>query len=274
MKDNFTFSDNWINSIYYRYDINKIEKNDILYFYNYNGLLKCQNYFDYNINNNILNGLLKYSDIKFSYFDNEKALKKLEEWCINNNYKLKIEDKWEAPILKLNTSLENYIKDSNSKQLKRNYNLYKNKVNRFEIKRSNNLNIVELWKDVLLIDNNSWKKRALSDMKSLDREDLQYFPYMINNQDNISLFVLYEDGIPLSYSLMFKSKNEWYQAKWGSSDEGRKKYCGFIVLFNHIEYIYDLSPNIIFDFWGRRNETYDRLKNGFKRRYHILLSKE
>lgn len=274
MINNFTFSDKWINSFYYRYDISKIIKNDNLYFYNNNGLLKCQNYFKFDININKLNGLLNYDNIKFPYFDNMKSLNSIKEWCNNNNYKFIIEDEWEAPILKLNTNLEEYINNSNSKQLKKNYLLYKKHKCEFEIKRSNNFNIVELWKDVLSVDSNSWKKRELSDMKSLDREDLQYFPFMINNQKNVSLFVLYKDGNPLSYSLMFKSKNEWYQAKWGASDEGRQMYCGFIVLFNHIEYLFDINKELVLDFWGRRNETYDRLKNSFKIRYHVLLSKE
>ena len=275
MNNNFTFSKKWIDSIYYRYDINRIIKNDNFYFYNSeNGILKCQNYFDFNLNNELLDKLSNCKKIKFSYLDNENTLNIIKEWCKKNKYKFDIEDKWEAPVLKLDISLEEYIKNSNSKQLKRNYMLYKNNIKEYEIKISNNLNIVELWKDVLLIDNDSWKKDELSDMKSLDREDLQYFPYMINNQDNVSLLVLYKDSIPLAYSLMFKAKDEWFQAKWGTSNEGRLEYCGFKVLFSHIEYLYKNDQFLLLDFWGRINDTYDRLRNNFKYRYHILISKE
>ena len=73
----------------------------------------------------------------------------------------------------------------------------------------------------------------------------------------------------------FKDENDcWYAVKWGASYIGRKKYAGFMALFNHLEYIASLENQINIDFWGRRNKTYDSLKNNFINRKHIIIYKK
>lgn len=278
MNNNFTFSDLWINALYIRYDINKLKKYDNIYFYENDNLLKCQHFFYYDLSEDILNCLkfeLNSKKIKFSYIDNEQMINKLKLLCKENGFKFELEDTWEAPILELNESLNNYINKIKSSQIKKNYKYYLIHKENFILKKSNNKNIINLWKDVLKIDNNSWKKNEKSDMKNLDREDLQYLPFLINNEENTSLFVLYDkNNNPISYSLMFKINDEWYQSKWGASNDGRKFKAGFIILFSHIEYLYNLKKYLQLDFWGRRNKTYDNLKNGHKIRSNILISKE
>ena len=68
--------------------------------------------------------------------------------------------------------------------------------------------------------------------------------------------------------------NCWYAVKWGASYLGRKKYAGFMVLFNHLEYIDSFEDQINVDFWGRRNKTYDSLKNNSINRKHIIIYKK
>ena len=162
-------------------------------------------------------------------------------------------------------------KNKNS-QVRKNYKKYKK--SNINIETSNNDNILKLWTDVLYIDKNSWKNEEKSDMKSLDREDLQYIFYMLNNKDKISLNVSYNNKIPTSYSLMFKeNNNKWYAVKWGASFLGREKYHGIYCLYDHLIKLSD-KQEINIDFWGRRSESYDYLKNNSLKRYHIILKKE
>ena len=112
-------------------------------------------------------------------------------------------------------------------------------------------------------------------MKSLNREDLQYFPFLLLDKENSNLVVIYDKkDTPLAYSLMFKNNDMWYAVKWGASFQGRKEYAGFYALFNHLEYIYSKDKTIRLDFWGRRNKTYDSLKNDSVNRNHIKIYKE
>ena len=112
-------------------------------------------------------------------------------------------------------------------------------------------------------------------MKSLDREDLQYLLFLIKNNEESSLVVIYENDIPLAYSLMFKneSNNYWYAVKWGASFEGRKVYAGIYCLFSHLQFLYKKENQLNIDFWGRRNATYDLLKNTSIIREHLEISK-
>ena len=68
-----------------------------------------------------------------------------------------------------------------------------------------------LWNYVLQIDYNSWKKDEHSDMKSLDREDLQYLPFFLIDKEHSNLIVVCDEkNNPLAYSLMFRSGDCWY----------------------------------------------------------------
>ena len=55
---------------------------------------------------------------------------------------------------------------------------------------------------------------------------------------------------------------------------GRKYYAGFYCLFYHLEYLYSLDNKLLIDFWGRRNKTYDELKNDYIIRKHIVVYKK
>ena len=75
---------------------------------------------------------------------------------------------------------------------------------------------MKLWDYVLKIDLDSWKKDEKSDMKSLNREDLQYLPFLLLKRDKSNLVVICDnDDNPLEYSLMFKDENNcWYAVKY------------------------------------------------------------
>lgn len=279
MKKNFTFNDSWINALYIRYDLSKLHKYGELYFFEKENIMKCQHFFEFYIEKEILSQLKpqleKNKKIIFNYLDNMLAIDNIEDWCRENGYKFEIIDKWSAPILFLECSFDEYIKKKSSKQIKKNYNFFQNNKKNYIIKNSDQDDIVELWRDVLIIDNNSWKKSEYSDMKNLDREDLQYFLKVINDRKNVNLSVLYDNVMePVAYSLMFKNYDMWYQVKWGASTKGRKNFCGFIILFSHIEYLYGISKFLKLDFWGRKSRVYDQLKNKEKLRCHIMVSKE
>ena len=278
MNFNFTMSSDWINALYIRYDIDKIKVYDNLYFYEDKSILKCQNFFNFNISEKVLEQIKKEIEnnkkVRFSYFDNQESIERLKIWARKNNFKFEELDCWASPVLDLNTPLNVYIDTLSSNQIKKNYKKYIKNKEKFQIKNSKNEDVLRLWKDVLVIDYNSWKREENSDMKSLDREDLQYLPMLLNNPLETSLQVIYKKGIPLGYTLMFKNKDTWFNVKWGSSYEGRKECAGFFCLFNHIEYLYSVSSILSLDFWGRRNKTYDDLKNNEIKRCHIIISKE
>ena len=75
---NFSNSDIWNESLFIRYPINKIVKVGQLYFYNDNGILICQNFFNPNISQIEIEGLIKKINAKigksfvFSIKANEK----------------------------------------------------------------------------------------------------------------------------------------------------------------------------------------------------------
>ena len=277
---NFSNSNIWIDSLYIRYPIDKIVKIGAMYFYNDNDLLICQNFFQPSINEQDIEALIQVVNkgvkVRFSYIDNSEILDTLQKMASDNRFIYEVIDSWEAPRLCLKSDLSNYLLNECGNQIKRNYKLYKKNNENYIFYNSTNEDLLKLWSYVLKIDFDSWKKEENSDMKSLNREDLQYLPFLLLQRDKSNLVVVCDqDDIPLAYSLMFKGDYDyWYAVKWGASNQGRIKYAGFRALFNHLEYIYSIDEQIKIDFWGRRNQTYDLLKNDFVNRNHILIYKK
>lgn len=277
---NFSNSNIWIDSLYIRYPIDKIVNIGQLYFYNDNDLLICQNFFKPIINEQEIGELIKRIDegskVKFSYINNSEILDNLRKMSNDNKFICEIIDSWEAPRLYLKNDLSNYLLNECGNQIKRDYKLYKQDKENYIFYNSANDYILKLWSYVLKIDFDSWKKEENSDMKSLNREDLQYLPFLLLKKDKSNLVVVCDkNDNPLAYSLMFKGDNDyWYAVKWGASYQGREKYAGFRALFNHLEYIFSIDNQIKIDFWGRRNQTYDSLKNDSVNRNHIVIYKK
>lgn len=279
MKTNFTLSHPWIDSLKVRYDLDSlIFINEELAFYKKDNTLKCQSFFNFDLKDSDLEKIAKLIDNGFTfdykYIDNDSLFQTLNEFAERNKYKLKINDEWDAPILNVK-NIEEYLKNNKCTQVVRNYKKYIKNKDLYKFELSNKSNVFKLWTDVLDIDYNSWKKHDKSDMKSLDREDLQYVFYLIENDENASLLVMYDNDMPCGYSLMFRSdkNSEWYQVKWGASEYGRTIYAGIYTLFHHMMELNKNESQLKIDFWGRRSRVYDYLKTDEKKRMHIELGK-
>ncbi len=277
---NFSNSDIWNYSLWIRYPIDKIVNIGQLYFYQDNNLWECQNFFNPIITDFELKELMKIiregKKVKFKYINNSEILDNLKLRAIENKFKYEIIDSWEAPRLILKNNLANYLQKECGSQIKRNYKVYKKNKENWKYYNSSSDDILKLWSYVLKIDFNSWKKDENSDMKSLNREDLQYLAFLLLEKEKSNLVVVCDSNDnPLAYSLMFKGEdNYWYAVKWGASYQGRKKYAGLGALFKHLEYIEIQEKQILIDFWGRRNRVYEALKNNSLIRNHIVIYKK
>lgn len=277
---NFSTSQIWNNSLALRYPIDKIKKIGNMYFFENDNILKCQHFFDFNISESELKELEheinNQKQIRINYLNDSSLSNTLKLWAKKNNFSYQIVDEWKAPQLNLNDDIRKYLEENQHSQIRRNYKLYDKNKSNYIFYNSLTIDVLTLWNYVLEIDYNSWKKEEQSDMKSLDREDLQYFPFLLSNREISSLIVVCDlNNKTLAYSLMFKDNNNcWYAVKWGASNIGRKMYAGFFCLFYHLEYLYSLNKSLFLDFWGRRNKTYDDLKNDDIIRRHILISRK
>lgn len=136
--------------------------------------------------------------------------------------------------------------------------------------------ILNLWRCACTIDEASWKAREGSDMRALEREDLQYLLAILHDHTNTSLLVLHHGDTPAAWSLMMRSRpgTSWYAVKWGCSDEGRKRRLGLLALIAHLRLLAsEGAPEGTFrvDFWGRSSEIYDKLKTDSLRRGHLTV---
>lgn len=271
---NFTTSSVWKQSNKIRYDINNVVTLDNIDFLIKDKEIVCLQFFSVDFSPNLLK-LLKSTIINgkkiiFKYIDlTEQQLILLKNWCDKNNLQFVIDDEWDAPLLSINEPLNSYLK-TKSDLLKRDYVKYQNdKELTYRVFNGD----LDLWTNVLAIDKKSWKGKGNCDMKSLDREDLQYIFYLMREPEKASLMVAFKEDLPLAYSLWFKAENDkWFAVKWGASDDGRNHYAGIKVLFNHINYILNLqNHNLNLDFWGRRSQFYDMLKNNAIKRYHFEI---
>ena len=272
--NNFTTSKIWKQSNKIRYDISNIVTLDNVDFLIRENEILCLQFFSINFSENLLklikSSIVNGKKVVFKYIDLTKdQIEFLKNWCNENKLQLIKNDQWEAPTLSVNEPLNVYIK-SKCELLKRDYIKYVNDdVLEYKIFNGN----LDLWTSVLSIDKKSWKGKDKCDMKSLDREDLQYIFYLMSEPSKSSLMVALKDKEPLAYSLWFKADNDtWFAVKWGASDNGRIYNAGIKVLFNHMNYILNSqNNNLKLDFWGRRSQFYDMLKNGEVDRYHFEI---
>lgn len=83
MKMNFSISEDWNNSLILRYSPDKIVKIGKLLLAKSNNIYKCQNFFDFDINDFEFKELMKLINknykIRFSYL-NDSMIKKLLNW--------------------------------------------------------------------------------------------------------------------------------------------------------------------------------------------------
>lgn len=266
---NFTYSEKWIKGIQLRYaEADLLVIKDCYFVKTADGYRFCH-FFEIEkaVINSLANLINNNQQIEFRYV-NEASYQLLKNYALINRFNCKINDIWEAPQLLTNKFVGDYIEHVDSKQLKKNYKQYLLNASAYDFVIANPTNVEQLWLDVKKIDNYSWKKRENSDMISLAREDLQYYPALIDGK--FDLVVMYKNQLPLAYSLAVNDNGLVYMIKWGASDEGRKHNAGFYALFYHLNL---LGKNTLIDFWGRRSATYSRLANRFENRYNVVLEK-
>lgn len=242
-----------------------------------NGGWQANNFFDFDLmpdEESSLLQLLRQQPIVFRYLNlNSRACAVLRD--LSERYELKLEeqDRWAAPLLRVppGQPVREFL-TTRSVRLKRSL---KKSDGEWLMKCSISSDAAVLWQDAITIDKSSWKADCGSDMLSLNREDLQYLPGILAGDDNYHLAVGYHlDGTPASWSLMiFDGCREWYAAKWGCTERGRKTGLGIACLVAHLEILSSSSAiPLHVDFWGRRSEIYDRLAVAWQERVNLRIA--
>ncbi|OTA21704.1 hypothetical protein Xbed_00454 [Xenorhabdus beddingii] len=183
------------------------------------------------------------------------------------------ESQWLAPVVNIpsKTTVTDFL-TQHATRLKR--SLKKARTYHTVTRYSTAGHIEQLWQDALYVDAQSWKTTQQSDMRSLNREDLQYLPGLLSKSNQYHLAVTYDDkGTPGAWSLMLNNgAGQWYAAKWGCSHQGRDMLMGINCLMSHLEMLYCPYTGLLVDLWGRENEFYDQLANEYIERLHLRIT--
>jgi len=264
MKDNFTNDKSYRDSLYFRFFIRNIKSSDNFDIVRYYDGNNCFQYFDSEVNNKdieFLKKINKTSSIKFRNINKESNL--LKE--LNKYFNIEITKEWDSPILEINKGkFDEYI-NSKSYDFRRMINKNKEYSKVMKFKSSNK---IELWKDVLRVDQNSWKNKEGSDMLNLYYEHISCLSQFKNSYIEVS----YIDNAPVGYSLIYFYNGKYYAAKWGATEEGRKYNAGIICLLNQIKRI-TMKKDMYIDLWGRNNKIYDRMKTSSIKRVYFTIRK-
>jgi len=267
MENNFTNDIIYRNSLYYRFNYKKIKSLKSIDLIRYYDGLNCFQYFEFNITEEDIQDLIKINkknDIKFRYIDENSNIYKI----LSQRFIIKKTDEWYSPIIEIKkNNFQDYVqsKSNNFKRLIKKCQLYNKQI---KVVKSNKNNINNLFKDVLLVDQKSWKAREKSDMFNLDNEQIIYLS-MLKYCD---IVVAYKCNTPIGYSLLIQYNNKYYAAKWGATDDGRKLNAGIICLLTQIKKI-SSNKDLYLDLWGRRNKIYDRMATSYKKRLYFSIIK-
>lgn len=267
MENNFTNDIIYRNSLYYRFNYKKIKSLKSIDLIRYYDGLNCFQYFEFNITEEDIQDLIKINkknDIKFRYIDENSNIYKI----LSQRFIIKKTDEWYSPIIEIKkNNFQDYVqsKSNNFKRLIKKCQLYNKQI---KVVKSNKNNINNLFKDVLLVDQKSWKAREKSDMFNLDNEQIIYLS-MLKYCD---IVVAYKCNTPIGYSLLIQYNNKYYAAKWGATDDGRKLNSGIICLLTQIKKI-SSNKDLYLDLWGRRNKIYDRMATSYKKRLYFSIIK-
>ena len=206
MKSNFTNDKLYRDSLYFRFTTNKIKSSKNLDIVKYFGKNICFQYFDSAIDDediSFLKNINKSSNIQFRYSNLYKVL--------NINFIIDITDKWKAPILELKKNeVDNYV-NSKSYNFRRMIKKNDNYLKELKFKKGNTF---DLWKNILYIDQNSWKSEEESDMFNLSYEHIT----LLSQIKNSDIEVAYKNGVPVGYSLLIYYSGIYYAAKWGATE--------------------------------------------------------
>ncbi|WP_338803136.1 AAA family ATPase [Xenorhabdus griffiniae] len=217
---------------------------------------------------------LKRQPVLFKYLNAQsRAYSCLHDLAQQQGLQCHEESKWSAPIVNIppKTIVADFL-IQHSTRLKR--SLKKARSHHTVTRYSASSQIEQLWQDALYVDARGWKPLQQSDMRSLNREDLQYLPGLLAKSNQYHLAVTYDDnGTPGAWSLMINNgAGQWYAAKWGCSYQGREKLMGINCLMSHLETIYCPYAGLQLDLWGRENEFYNQLANEYIERLHLRIT--
>lgn len=267
MNNNFTTDKKYRNSLYYRFPIKNIKSSeniDVIRYYDGNN---CFQYFDFPITKadlNLLERINKYSKIKFRNINKDSNAFRI----ISSNFDVEITQEWDSPILYVKKKeFDTYVKEKSNdfRRLIKKHNIFSKQLT---FKISNKKNKEDLWKDILYIDQSSWKREEQSDMMNLYYEHIS----CLSQINNSIIEIAYLQGEPIAYSLLYLFNGIYYAAKWGATQTGREYNAGIICLLNQIKRISN-KEDMYLDLWGRNNKIYDRLKTNSIKRIYFTIKK-
>ncbi|MDR0217462.1 MAG: ATP-binding protein [Enterobacteriaceae bacterium] len=217
---------------------------------------------------------LKQQPVLFKYLNAQsRACFHLHNLAQQHGLRCHEENRWPAPVINIpaKTTVADFL-NQYSTRLKR--SIKKARTHRTVTRYSTSGQIEQLWQDALYVDTKGWKILQQSDMRSLNREDLQYLPGLLSKSNHYHLAVTYDDnGTPGAWSLMINNgAGQWYAAKWGCSYQGREKLMGINCLIDHLDALYCPYAGLQVDLWGRENEFYDQLANEYIERLHLRVT--
>ena len=180
--NNFTNDELWRKILYFRYPFEKVFSSKNLDFVDRDDFIECKQNFQINVNEEdllLLEKLLEMKEVKFKYID--ENLYNLIKDKFSSKYIVNIDSKWENPIIKIEQNqLKEYI-DSKNENIKRDYKKYHIEKESSLFYDEENNDFYDLWKNILFIDQSSWKKTEETDMMNLEYEHLQYMFFCLKD---------------------------------------------------------------------------------------------
>ncbi len=272
--NNFTNDELWRKILYFRYPFEKVFSSKNLDFVDRDDFIECKQNFQINVNEEdllLLEKLLEMKEVKFKYMD--ENFYKLIKDKFTSKYTVNIDSKWENPIIKIEQNqLKEYI-DSKNENIKRDYKKYLVEKESSLFYDEENNDFYDLWKNILFIDQSSWKKTEETDMMNLEYEHLQYMFFCLKDAKYYVDIMCDKNKEPIGYSLMFEYDNILYAAKWGATDEGRKHKAGIVCFFRQLERL-SKNRNIVIDTWSRNNLFFEKISNEGIARINLTLRRK
>ena len=272
--NNFTYDKLWRKIIYFRYPFEKIFSSKNLDFVDRDDFIECKQNFQIKANEEdllLLDKLLEMKEVKFKYVD--VNFFKLLEDKFSHKYNIEIDSKWQNPIIKIEQNkLKQHI-DYKNENIKRDYKKYLLVKESSLFYDEESLDFYDLWKNILSIDQNSWKKTEETDMMNLEYEHLQYMFFCLKDVKYYIDIMCNSNKEPIGYSFMFEYDNVIYAAKWGATDEGRRNKAGIVCFFRQLERL-SKNINVVIDTWSRNNIFFEKVSNDSVARINLTLRRK
>lgn len=272
--NNFTSNELWRKILYFRYPFEKVFSSKNLDFVDRDDFIECKQNFNIKVEEEdliLIDELLKLKEVKFKYVNEEFYNLLKDNFSLKNN--IYIDSEWENPLIRIEQKQLKQYMGSKKENIKRNYKKYLLEKNSNLFYDEENNDFYSLWKNILSIDQNSWKKTEETDMMNLEYEHLQYMFFCVKDIKYYIDIICNTNKEPMGYSFMFEYNNVLYAAKWGATDEGRKKKAGIICFFRQLERLSN-NKNIVIDTWSRNNKFFEKISNDGIHRINLTMRKK